>query len=87
MEVTLNILWRVYLTYNYNYNFKFLNINEDEITLIIDKLGPKTSCGFDEISTELAKAIKTAILGPVTLIISQMLNKGMVFFIINNFIS
>ncbi len=44
--------------------------------LIIDKLAPKTSCGFDGISTKLVKAIKTAILGPVTLIINQMLNTG-----------
>ncbi len=54
-----------YLTYNYNYNFKFLNINQDEITIIIDKLTPKTSCGFDEISTKLVKTVKTATLGPV----------------------
>ncbi len=33
-----------------------------------------TSCGFDGISTKLVKAIKTAILGPVTLIINPMLN-------------
>ncbi len=68
--------FRSYLTYNYNYNCKFLNINEDEITLIIDKLAPKTRCGFDGISSKLVKAIKTAILGPVTLIINQMLNTG-----------
>ncbi len=71
-----NKSFRSYLTYNNNYNFEFLNINEDEITLIIDKLAPKTSCGSDGISTKLVKAIKTAILGPVTLIINQMLNTG-----------
>ncbi len=40
------------------------------------KLAPKSSYGFDGISTKLAKAIQTAILGPVTLIINQMLNTG-----------
>ncbi len=72
----INKSFRSYLTYNYNYNFKFLNINGDEITVIIDKLAPKTNCGFDRISTKLVNAIKTAILGPVKLIIKQMLNTG-----------
>ncbi len=77
IKMPKNKRFRSYLTSNYNYNFKFLNINEDEITLIIDKLAPKTSCGFDGISTKLIKTIKTAILvGPVTLIINQMLNTG-----------
>ncbi len=43
---------------------------------IINKLAPKTSYGFDEISTKLLKTIKVALVTPTTLIINQMLCTG-----------
>ncbi len=43
---------------------------------IIDKLAPKTSCGFDDISSEIIKIIKSALINPDTLIINQMLTTG-----------
>ncbi len=43
---------------------------------MINKLSPKTSFGYDEISTKLLKTIKNAIMRPITIIISQMLNTG-----------
>ena len=65
-----------YLTGTHNNNFQFKNIN-DEITLsIVDKLAPKTSCGFDGISTKTIKTIKAALIKPITLIINQMLTTG-----------
>ncbi len=43
---------------------------------IIDKLAPKTSCGFDDISSNIIKIIQSALINPVTLIINQMLTTG-----------
>ncbi len=43
---------------------------------IIDKLAPKTSCGFDDISSNIIKIIKSTLINPVTLIINQMLTTG-----------
>ncbi len=40
-----------YLTKKYNHTFKFHDINEDSINSIIVKLSPKTSFGFDGLST------------------------------------
>ncbi len=65
-----------YLTINYNHNFKFENVNESTILSIIEKLAPKTSFGFDGLSTKLMKTIKDALIKPLTIIINQMLNTG-----------
>ncbi len=46
------------------------------ISSIIDTLAPKTSCGFDGLSTKLIKSIKAALLRPITVIINQMINNG-----------
>ncbi len=43
---------------------------------IIDKLAPKTSFGFDGISTKLVKTAQEALIKPLTIIINQMLNTG-----------
>ncbi len=43
---------------------------------IINKLAPKTSYGFDEISTKLLKTIKVTLVTLITLIINQMLCTG-----------
>ncbi len=43
---------------------------------MINKLSPKTSFGYEGISTKLFKTIKDAILRPITVIINQMLNTG-----------
>ncbi len=43
---------------------------------IVDKLAPKTSCGFDGISTKTIKTIKAALFKPNTLLINQMLTTG-----------
>ncbi len=65
-----------YLTQNYNHNFQFENIDEEITMSIINKLAPKTSYGFDEISTKLLKIIKVTLVTPITLIINQMLSTG-----------
>ncbi len=48
--------------------------SEETIDQIIDKLVPKTSLGFDGISTKLLKTIKDVIIKSITVIINQVLN-------------
>lgn len=56
--------------------FKFCNIDETKIDTIIKDLAPKTSFGFDGISSKLVKYIRLSLLKPITLIINQMLHTG-----------
>ncbi len=65
-----------YLTKKHNHNFKFKNVSEEVILKIIDKLAPKSSCGFDGLSTKLVKTVKNAVVTPITCIVNQMLNTG-----------
>ena len=65
-----------YLTKKHNHTFKFHDINEDTINSIIDKLSPKTSFGFDGLSTKLIKIVKLILVRPITIIVNQMLNTG-----------
>ncbi len=60
----------------FNFNFTFHNIDEENVTKIIDKLSPKTSFGFDGLSSKLLKSIKSAVIKPLTIIINQMINTG-----------
>ncbi len=55
---------------------QFKNIDEETVIKIIDKLKPKTSYGFDGLSTKLIKQIKQTIVEPIKVIINQMLNTG-----------
>ncbi len=71
-----NKSFKNYLTLNYNHNFKFKKINKGTILLIIDKLAPKASVGFDGLSTKLMKTIKDVLIKPLAIIINQMLNTG-----------
>ena len=65
-----------YLKNKYNLKFTFYNIKEENVNELIDKLSPKTSFGFDGLSSKLLKSIKNAIIKPITIIINQMLNTG-----------
>lgn len=71
-----NKSFKTYLTQKYNNDFSFQNVNEETISLIIDKLAPKTSFGFDGLSTKLIKTVKDALIKPITIIINQMINTG-----------
>ncbi len=53
-----------YLPGIHNNNFVFKNINEEIPLPIIDKVAPKSSCGFDGISSKMIKIIKTALIKP-----------------------
>ncbi len=56
--------------------FNFHTVSEDIIRKIIDELAPKTSFGYDGLSTKLIKNIKNYLLQPITLIVNQMINTG-----------
>ncbi len=72
----MNKTFHSYLTGIYNNNVQFKNINEEINMSIIDKLAPKTSCGFDGIPSKIIKIIKATLIKPTTLIINQMLTTG-----------
>ncbi len=65
------------LTKKHNHTFKFHDINEDSINSIIVKLSPKTSFGFDGLSTKLIKIIKPLLVRLIGITINQMLNTGL----------
>ena len=76
INMPMNKTFHSYLTGIHNNTFQFKNINEEITLSIIDKLAPKTSCGFDGISSKMIKIIKAALIEPITLIINQMLTTG-----------
>ena len=67
---------KVYLKENYTNTFDFTKVDELEVNSIIDHLSPKTSYGFDGISTLLLKHCKKAIIKPLQIIIKQALTTG-----------
>ncbi len=71
-----NLTFQNYLDHKYNHNFQFQNVDEEFVTSIISKLAPKTSCGFDGISTKLIKILQDTLGKPITLIINQILFTG-----------
>ena len=62
------------LTHNYDIELNFTEVNDDIILNIINKLPNKNSCGFDNLSTKIIKALKDSLIKPLTLIINQILN-------------
>ena len=71
-----NQTFQNYLKNKISYSFKFTAIDTKTISEIIDNLAPKTSSGFDGISTKLIKTIKNVLIKPVTIIINQMIATG-----------
>ena len=67
---------QTYLTQNYDIELNFTEVNDDIILNIINKLPNKNSCGFDNLSTKIIKALKDSLIKPLTLIINQILNTG-----------
>ncbi len=61
-DKTKTLIYRVYFIY---FNIKY-----------IFHIVPKTSFGFDRLSTKLLKTVKDALIRPITIIINQMLNIG-----------
>ena len=54
----------------------FTEVNDDIILNIINKLPNKNSCGFDNLSTKIIKALRDYLIKPLILIINQILYTG-----------
>ena len=67
---------KVYLKEKYKNTFDFTKVDELEVNSVIDHLSPKTSYGFDGISTILLKQCKKAIINPLQIIINQAHTTG-----------
>ena len=67
---------QTYLTQNYYIELNFTEVNDDIILNIINKLPNKNSCGFDNLSTKIIKALKDSLIKPLTLIINKILYTG-----------
>ena len=76
INMPVNKNFHSYLNKKHSFNFNFKDINTDVINQIIDSLAPKSSSGYDGISTKLLKLTKNSILKPITIIVNQMLNTG-----------
>ena len=76
IKMPSNKSFKDYLKNKFNLKFTFHNIDEEHVSKIIDKLSPKTSFGFDGLSSKLLKSIKNAVIKPITTIINQMINTG-----------
>ena len=61
---------------NNDIELNFTDVNDDIILNIINKLPNKNSCGYDNLSTKIIKALKHSLKKPLTLIINQILNTG-----------
>ncbi len=57
-----NINFSDYLKTKYNNVFKFKEVTTGEVGKIIDNLKPKSSYGWDTMSTKLMKSIKAALI-------------------------
>ncbi len=68
-----NNSFKDYLTRSMSNSFTFQSITEEIIDKIFTNLAPKTSTGFDELSSKLIKTSKSVLLKPITLIINQMI--------------
>ena len=56
--------------------FSFETIDDEIISKTIDSIQPKTSCGFDGISSQLLKSLKPALTQSLRLITNQILTTG-----------
>ena len=65
-----------YLTTPCAASFNFVYTKPDDIEKIIRNLKPKSSAGYDNISTKLLKGIKNVISRPLSIIINQSLCTG-----------
>ena len=65
---------QTYLTHDNDIELNFTDINRDIILNIINKLPNKNSCGYDNLSTKIIKALKYSLIKHVTLIINKIIN-------------
>ena len=70
-------LFKGYLSQPTDRDFRFASVREDVIK-IIHNLKPKSSCGCDEISVKLIKFAKSELCKPITTIVNQCLETGVI---------
>lgn len=68
--------FKQYLSNPVNHTLKFNDVTESDIMEIINNLKPKTSQGFDNISTILLQNLKNELCSPLTIVINQMIETG-----------
>ena len=71
-----NNTFKYYMNEEHTHLFCFEPIDDEKISKTIDSIQPKTSCGFDGISSQLLKSLKPALTHSLRLIINQILTTG-----------
>ena len=66
-----------YLTDHYDCRLRFNIITESDTIAIINNMKAKKSCGHNQLPTELLKHIMNALIQPLTHVINQMINTGL----------
>ena len=74
----MNDAFHTYLTDKPNCTLKFKLTNVTEIIDIMNNFKPKSSSGVDHLSNKVIKHIHEIIAEPLTIIINQMLNTGII---------
>ena len=68
--------YKDYLGNQIHSRFTFKHVDQNEIEKIIDGFTPKTSTGYDNLSMNLIKLLKTEIASPLRLVVNQMFSTG-----------
>jgi hypothetical protein len=76
-NIHTSVDYKSYLQRTVTTSFKFSTVHETQVSTIIDRLKPKTSCGKDRLSNKLLKFIKLEVLPFITMIINQSINTGL----------
>ena len=71
-----NKTFKHYMNEEHTHLFCFETIDDEIISKTIDSIQPKTSCGFDGISSQLLKSLKPALTRSLRLITNQILTTG-----------
>ena len=71
-----NKTFKHYMNEEHTHLFCFETIDDEIISKTIDSIQPKTSCGFDGISSQLLKSLKPALTQSLRLITNQILTTG-----------
>ena len=71
-----NKAFKHYMNEEHTHLFCFETIDDEIISKTIDSIQPKTSCGFDGISSQLFKSLKSALTQSLRLITNQILTTG-----------
>ena len=68
--------YKKYLSHPTNHRFNFRPVTEQKVLETLNHLNNKSSCGHDDISTNLLKRIFSPLLKPLTIIINQCIRTG-----------